>query len=187
MKKTNLLTFFSNLFKKIFTKKTTTPDFATLVQPASSINESMVATAVKSRMNKLLAGNTSAQVKLVLNGPNSADNFIAAQWMAAAQQMPLYRIDLAALANKYIGETEKNLDLVFSNAENKNWILFFDEADALFGKRTEVKDAHDKYANQEVSYLLQRLESYNGAVMINCVTDECRQKLQLKNFQALNE
>lgn len=78
----------------------------------------------------------------------------------------VYRVDLSAIVSKYIGETEKNLANLFSLAENKNWILFFDEADALFGKRTGVKDAHDKYANQEVSYLLQRIESYDGLVIL---------------------
>jgi SpoVK/Ycf46/Vps4 family AAA+-type ATPase len=70
------------------------------------------------------------------------------------------------VVSKYIGETEKNLELLFARAEDKEWILFFDEADALFGKRTNVRDAHDKYANQEVSYLLQRIEDYNGLVIL---------------------
>jgi SpoVK/Ycf46/Vps4 family AAA+-type ATPase len=68
--------------------------------------------------------------------------------------------------SKYIGETEKNLEQIFAKAEDKGWILFFDEADSLFGKRTNVRDAHDKYANQEVSYLLQRIEDYNGIVIL---------------------
>jgi SpoVK/Ycf46/Vps4 family AAA+-type ATPase len=70
------------------------------------------------------------------------------------------------VVSKYIGETAKNLEKVFRKAENKNWILFFDEADALFGKRTQISDAHDKYANQEISYLLQRLEDYPGLVIL---------------------
>jgi SpoVK/Ycf46/Vps4 family AAA+-type ATPase len=70
------------------------------------------------------------------------------------------------VVSKYIGETEKNLELLFARAEDKDWILFFDEADAIFGKRTNVRDAHDKYANQEVSYLLQRIEDYNGLVIL---------------------
>ena len=70
------------------------------------------------------------------------------------------------VVSKFIGETEKNLELLFARAENKKWILFFDEADALFGKRTNVRDAHDKYANQEVSYLLQRIEDYDGLVIL---------------------
>ncbi|MCB0555176.1 MAG: ATP-binding protein, partial [Phaeodactylibacter sp.] len=78
----------------------------------------------------------------------------------------VYRVDLSMVVSKYIGETEKNLSNLFAKAENKDWILFFDEADALFGKRTDVKDAHDRYANQEVSYLLQRVEGYNGLVIL---------------------
>lgn len=78
----------------------------------------------------------------------------------------VYRVDLSLIISKYIGETEKNLTRIFDRAENKKWILFFDEADALFGKRTQVKDSHDKYANQEVSYLLQRVEDFNGLVIL---------------------
>jgi SpoVK/Ycf46/Vps4 family AAA+-type ATPase len=78
----------------------------------------------------------------------------------------VFRIDLSRVISKYIGETEKNLSRLFDKAENKNWILFFDEADALFGKRTDIRDAHDKYANQEVAYLLQRIESFDGLVIL---------------------
>ena len=78
----------------------------------------------------------------------------------------VYRVDLSLVVSKYIGETEKNLSRLFDKAANKDWILFFDEADAVFGKRTSVKDAHDKYANQEVSYLLQRIEGHPGLVIL---------------------
>jgi AAA+ superfamily predicted ATPase len=78
----------------------------------------------------------------------------------------VYKIDLSMVVSKYIGETEKNLENLFAKAETKNWVLFFDEADALFGKRTGVRDAHDKYANQEVSYLLQRIEDFDGLVIL---------------------
>lgn len=78
----------------------------------------------------------------------------------------VYRIDLSMVVSKYIGETEKNLEKIFRKAENKQWILFFDEADALFGKRTNINDAHDRFANQEVSYLLQRVEDYSGVVIL---------------------
>jgi len=78
----------------------------------------------------------------------------------------VFRIDLSLIISKYIGETEKQLSALFDKAANKDWILFFDEADALFGKRTAVRDAHDKYANQEVSYLLQRVETYSGLVIL---------------------
>ncbi|MEK7718522.1 MAG: ATP-binding protein [Bacteroidota bacterium] len=78
----------------------------------------------------------------------------------------VYKIDLSMIISKYIGETEKNLSRIFDMAENKNWILFFDEADALFGKRSKVEDSHDRYANQEISYLLQRIEDFNGVVIL---------------------
>ncbi len=71
------------------------------------------------------------------------------------------------MVSKYIGETEKNLTKIFDAAANKNWILFFDEADALFGKRTDIKNSHDKYANQEIAYLLQRIENFSGIVILS--------------------
>ena len=80
--------------------------------------------------------------------------------------MEVYRVDLSAVVSKYIGETEKNLSRLFDAAEAANVILLFDEADALFGKRSEVKDSHDRYANLEAGYLLQRVESYRGLVIL---------------------
>ena len=78
----------------------------------------------------------------------------------------VYRVDLSQIVSKYIGETEKNLSKIFDRAEHKDWILFFDEADALFGKRTNVQSSHDKYANQEVSFLLQRVEDFHGLLIL---------------------
>src|SRR5206468_11341375 len=86
--------------------------------------------------------------------------------IANALGLDLYKIDLSGVVSKYIGETEKNLDRIFRAAENANAILFFDEADALFGKRSEVKDAHDRYANLEISYLLQKMEAYEGLAIL---------------------
>ncbi|HEU4535189.1 MAG TPA: ATP-binding protein, partial [Polyangiaceae bacterium] len=80
--------------------------------------------------------------------------------------MDLYRVDLAAVVNKYIGETEKNLKRLFDAADLSDLVLFFDEADSLFGKRTEVKDAHDRYANLEISYLLERMERFKGLAIL---------------------
>ena len=80
--------------------------------------------------------------------------------------MDLYQIDLSCVVSKYIGETEKNLSRVFEEAQDSNAILFFDEADALFGKRSEVRDAHDRYANIEINYLLQRVEEYEGVLIM---------------------
>jgi hypothetical protein len=99
-------------------------------------------------------------------GPSGTGKTFAACILGKETKKDVYRIDLSMIVSKYIGETEKNLEVLFARAENKKWILFFDEADALFGKRTNIRDAHDKYANQEVSYLLQRIEDYDGLVIL---------------------
>jgi len=108
----------------------------------------------------------SPGMKALFAGESGTGKTMSAQLLAAELGLELYRIDLATVVSKYIGETEKNLDRVFDAAEDSNAILFFDEADALFGKRSEVGDAHDRYANIEVSYLLQRMEAYPGAVVL---------------------
>lgn len=99
-------------------------------------------------------------------GPPGTGKTMTASLLGKYTKKPVYKIDLSMVVSKYIGETEKNLANLFAKAEHKNWILFFDEADALFGKRTNVQDAHDRYANQEVSYLLQRVEGYNGMAIL---------------------
>jgi vesicle-fusing ATPase len=91
---------------------------------------------------------------------------MTAEVIAAELSLPLFRIDLSQVVNKYIGETEKNLRRLFDAADSSDVILFFDEADALFGKRTEVKDAHDRYANLEISYLLERMERFKGLAIL---------------------
>ncbi len=99
-------------------------------------------------------------------GPSGTGKTLAAEVMAHALRLDLYRIDLSSVVSKYIGETEKNLRRVFDAAEEGGVVLLFDEADALFGKRSEVKDSHDRYANIEVSYLLQRMEEYRGLAIL---------------------
>jgi hypothetical protein len=99
-------------------------------------------------------------------GPPGTGKTLAAHVLANALSVPLYRIDLAAATNKFIGETEKNLAAVFEHAEREGWALFFDEADALFGKRSEVNDAHDRYASMGINYLLKRLADYEGALIL---------------------
>jgi hypothetical protein len=99
-------------------------------------------------------------------GPSGTGKTLTASLLGKQYDKDVYRIDLSQVVSKYIGETEKNLEKVFAKAENKNWILFFDEADALFGKRSGISSAHDKYANQEVSYLLQRIEDYPGLIIL---------------------
>jgi hypothetical protein len=99
-------------------------------------------------------------------GPSGTGKSMAAGLVAAEARLPLYRVDLSAIFDKYIGETEKQLDRLFDAAEGASAVLLFDEADALFGKRTALKDAHDRYANISVAYLLQRIESYDGLAIL---------------------
>ena len=105
-------------------------------------------------------------INALFSGPSGTGKTMAAEILANHLQLDLYRIDLAGVVSKYIGETEKNLRNVFDAAEQSGAILFFDEADALFGKRTEVKDSHDRYANIEVNYLLQRMEDFRGLAIL---------------------
>jgi AAA+ superfamily predicted ATPase len=104
--------------------------------------------------------------RVLFHGPPGTGKTLTSTLLGKYTNREVYRIDLSMVVSKYIGETEKNLENLFAKAEAKNWILFFDEADALFGKRTNVRDAHDKYANQEVSYLLQRVEDFDGLVIL---------------------
>ena len=105
-------------------------------------------------------------LKVLFAGESGTGKTMAAQVLAAGLGLEIFRVDLATTVSKYIGETEKNLDRIFGAAEGSNAILFFDEADALFGKRSEVGDSHDRYANIEVAYLLQKMEGYPGAVIL---------------------
>lgn len=99
-------------------------------------------------------------------GPPGTGKTLAATLLGKKNQMDVYRVDLSMIVSKYIGETEKNLARVFDLAENRNWILFFDEADALFGKRTSTNTSNDRHANQEVAYLLQRIEDFPGMIIL---------------------
>jgi SpoVK/Ycf46/Vps4 family AAA+-type ATPase len=105
-------------------------------------------------------------INALFAGDSGTGKSMAAEVIANALRLDLYRIDLSAVVSKYIGETEKNLRRLFDAAEDGGAILFFDEADALFGKRSEVKDSHDRYANIEINYLLQRMEAYRGLAIL---------------------
>lgn len=110
--------------------------------------------------------NRGTGISVLFAGESGTGKTMAAEALAAELDLLLYKIDLSAVVSKYIGETEKNLRSLFDAAESGGAVLFFDEADALFGKRTEVRDSHDRYANIEVSYLLQRMESFNGLAVL---------------------
>ena len=104
--------------------------------------------------------------RVLFYGPPGTGKTLTATLLGKEFNKDVYRVDLSQIVSKYIGETEKNLSRIFDRAEHKDWILFFDEADALFGKRTNVQSSHDKFANQEVSYLLQRIEEFSGLLIL---------------------
>lgn len=119
----------------------------------------------------------------LFTGPPGTGKSMAAGVLAGALDLDLYKIDLSTIVSKYIGETEKNLARIFAEASASNAILFFDEADALFGRRTEVKDSHDRYANLEVSYLLQKMDEYDGLVIL---ASNLRQNIDKAFLRRLN-
>jgi|LauGreDrversion2_6_1035139.scaffolds.fasta_scaffold08651_2 hypothetical protein len=113
-----------------------------------------------------LKKNVKPGYRALFYGPPGTGKTLTACLLGKSAQKDVYRIDLSLVVSKYIGETEKNLGKIFDQAVNKNWILFFDEADALFGKRTQTSSSNDRYANQEVSYLLQKIEDFPGVIIL---------------------
>jgi ATP-dependent 26S proteasome regulatory subunit len=145
-----------------------------LVLPnACLVSLRQVVTAVRVRLGprdkrRRTRGLTRPQgVRVRLIGKRPAGALVTAQYLASALRMDLYRIDLSSVVSKYIGETEKQLRRVFGAAGKRVAVLFFDEADALFGKRTGVKNSHDRYLNIEANYLLQQLEDYRGLAILS--------------------
>ena len=132
-------------------------------------------------LNKML----NPGYKVLFYGPPGTGKTLTAAIMGQELGIDVFRIDLSMVVSKYIGETEKNLSTLFDRAMNKNWILFFDEADALFGSRTEVQNSHDRYANQEVSYLLQRVENYNGIIILASNLKGNMDKAFSRRFQSM--
>ncbi len=122
--------------------------------------------ALRASTGPALGHSLNRGVRILFSGPSGTGKTLAARALAAALQMDLYRVDLAAVVNKYIGETERNLNQVLSRAEELDVVLLLDEGDALMTNRTEVRNANDRYANLETNYLLQRLENYEGIVVI---------------------
>ena len=123
--------------------------------------------------------------KSLFYGPPGTGKTLTASLLGKSTGRDVYRIDLSMIVSKYIGETEKNLSRVFDMAESNNWILFFDEADALFGKRTEVSSSNDRYANQEVAYLLQRVEDHPGVVILASNLKDNIDKAFARRFQLI--
>jgi ATPase family protein associated with various cellular activities (AAA)/winged helix domain-containing protein len=162
---------------------TSLDDLAQRIRPAYTWDDIVVADDVRAQLGELGAQvqrrarvydswgfgaklNRGRGITALFAGPSGTGKTMAAEILAAHLDLDLYRIDLAGVVSKYVGETEKNLRQVFDAAERSGVILFFDEADALFGTRTEVRDSHDRYANLEINYLLQRMENYTGLAVL---------------------
>jgi hypothetical protein len=148
---------------------------------AKTCEEQRVAPVREFQRHLLLGGRSRAAWTIVVRSQDETVRLAHAQQIARAAQGTLRRVE-PALISKTIGETEKNLDALFQEAEQREWILFFDEADALFGKRTEVDSAHDRYANQEVSYLLGALAKYRDVVVIGTRSTETVSREALERF-----
>jgi SpoVK/Ycf46/Vps4 family AAA+-type ATPase len=153
--------------KKIVTRQT----WNDLVLPASTLEhlEDIRAWLNHNQQvmkDPVIARKINAGYRALFYGPSGTGKTLVASLLGQQFNKEVFRIDLSQVVSKYIGETEKNLEKVFAKAEKRDWILFFDEADALFGKRSQVRDSHDRYANQEVSYLLQRVEDFPGLVIL---------------------
>lgn len=132
-----------------------------------------------------LSGKVSPGFRCLFYGAPGTGKTLTASLLGKVTGREIYRIDLSMIVSKYIGETEKNLKVVFDKAQSRGWILFFDEADALFGKRTDVSDSKDRYANQEVSYLLQRVENFDGVVVLATNNRDNMDKAFTRRFQVI--
>ncbi|MCB9350519.1 MAG: ATP-binding protein [Lewinellaceae bacterium] len=132
-----------------------------------------------------MAGKIRPGFRALFYGKPGTGKTMTACLLGKATGREVYRIDLSMVVSKYIGETEKNLARVFRQAESKGWILFFDEADALFGKRSETRSSHDRYANQEVAYLLQRIESFDGIIILASNFKENVDEAFTRRFEAV--
>jgi SpoVK/Ycf46/Vps4 family AAA+-type ATPase len=128
-----------------------------------------LATALRVRVAENTATSGGQTGKLLLfTGPSGTGKTMTAQMLARELGIDIFRVDLRQVVSKYIGETEKNLSKIFARVSQDNVILFFDEADALFGRRSDVKDGHDRYANDEANYLLQQAKTFPGIVILAC-------------------
>jgi SpoVK/Ycf46/Vps4 family AAA+-type ATPase len=137
------------------------------IKPVANWEQLSAARSTTAELKKLTRGiRPGANSIILLAGASDTGTTLAAEAIASELHLDLMRVDLAAVASKYLGETEKNLAGIFDAAAKANAVLLFDEAEALFGKRTDVKDSHDRYANIEVGYLLQHLEAYSGIAIL---------------------
>ncbi len=142
------------------------------IDPRSRLKNGGLTDSVRRQLAPLFVGKASGVA--LFHGPSGTGKTLAALAIARELDVQVFRIDLSHVVSKYIGETEKNLAAVFAEAEQSGAVLLFDEADALFGKRSDLRDSHDRYANVEVSYLLQRIEAFRGLAIL---TTNARQNI----------
>ncbi|HYR91461.1 MAG TPA: ATP-binding protein [Terriglobia bacterium] len=148
------------------------PDEALVMRPTlrADLNALMLRCQVRDGLVDGLGASAKTRyrpgVRALFTGPSGTGKTLAAGWIATRLGLPLFRVDLASVTSKYIGETEKNLSQLLARAEQAEVILLFDEADSLFGKRTDISDANDRFANAQTNYLLQRIENYDGIVLL---------------------
>jgi len=148
------------------------PDDTMIMTPGLSRDLGHLLARCRSRekLTETLGGALQARYKVGVRalfvGPSGTGKTLAASWLSGKLTLPLYRVDLAAVSSKYIGETEKNLSVLLAKAEEQDLILLFDEADSLFGKRTDISDSNDRFANAQTNYLLQRIETFSGIVLL---------------------
>ena len=154
-------------------------------QDSEAISDIIVQAKQHSQVTKVPNTSLSSGLSILLSGDNSSGKLSAATHIANKLNYKLYQIDLSHVVNKFIGETEKNLNRIFSIAEGIDTILFFDEADALFGKRTSVADSHDRFANIEVSYLLQKMEQYKGLIILSSNFKSSIDEEFIRQFQSV--
>ncbi|MFL5764164.1 MAG: ATP-binding protein [Bacteroidia bacterium] len=169
---------------------TTGMEWDDMILPANTLHhlneiERWIQFNQKLREDSLFGKKIKPGFRALFYGPPGTGKTLSASLVGKKTGRDVYRVDLSTIVSKYIGETEKNLARLFDRASRKEWILFFDEADALFGKRTNVNDSHDRYANQEVSYLLQRIEYHDGLVILATNLKNNIDSAFLRRFQSI--
>ena len=183
MKKITFLSWCILLYSCSYAQSEKKISFDKVITIPAADTQLAVTLKTRNQLSKYIAkATTNSNTRLLISGTDRLMVTNTSRWMAAHLKKNIYRIDLGGLVSKYIGETEKNLNKVFENAASLNCVLLLDEADALFGKRTDVKDASDKYANAETALLLQRIENYDGIIILVCNSGDCLKISQEKKF-----
>ena len=201
------LVLFGEAFERLYKKKEYTPSLSAsfpaefvetglewkdLILPEKTLNQ-IQSIEIWLNYNTELVENYGMSNRLkpgfrvLFHGPPGTGKTLAITLLGKQTNRKVFRVDLSSLVSKYIGETEKHLKNLFDVAEKKDWILFFDEADAVFGKRTAVKDSHDRYANQGVSYLLQKVEAYPGMIILASNYKDNIDEAFMRRFQSIVE